>query len=188
MVCAVTSPLRSSYQGSPNLCWFRREKCVDFVEGNISRKNNIMQDVRLSNCCAIAYVILFQKIWRALVYMNLIDSHRRVDEGVTVGNCRMNRLLCSLRTNWHYMRGSFQQGLQHAFDLFYSACDQAGTKISTKKTELLCFSRRPKQCTACFHDNKPGLILIFTPKFTLGLIFGRCLILIYQKMELQSKN
>jgi len=25
--------------------------------------------------------------------MNLIDSHRRVDEGVTVGNCRMNRLL-----------------------------------------------------------------------------------------------
>jgi len=129
-----------------------------------------------------------QKIWRALVYMNLIDSHRRVDEGVTVGNCRMNRLLCSLRTNWHYMRGSFQQGLQHAFDLFYSACDQPGTKISAKKTELLCFSRRPKQCTACFHDNKPGLILIFTPKFTLGLIFGRCLILIYQKMELQSKN
>jgi len=25
--------------------------------------------------------------------MNLVDSHRRIDEGVTVGNCRMNRLL-----------------------------------------------------------------------------------------------
>jgi len=25
--------------------------------------------------------------------MNWIDSHRSVDEGVTVGNCRMNRLL-----------------------------------------------------------------------------------------------
>ena len=51
-----------------------------------------MQDVRLSNCCVIAYVILTHKIWRALVYMYLIDSQRRVDEGVTVGNCRMNRL------------------------------------------------------------------------------------------------
>jgi len=49
-----------------------------------------MQDVRPSNCCAIA--ILSQKIWRALVYMKWIDSHRCVDEGVTVGNCRMNRL------------------------------------------------------------------------------------------------
>jgi len=25
--------------------------------------------------------------------MNWIDSHRRVDEGVTVGNCRVNRFL-----------------------------------------------------------------------------------------------
>jgi len=29
----------------------------------------------------------------ALVYMNCVDSHRRVDEGITVGNCIMNRLL-----------------------------------------------------------------------------------------------
>jgi len=35
----------------------------------------------------------------------------------------------------------------------------------------------------CFPDNKTGLILIFAPKFTLGLIFGECLILIYQKMK-----
>ena len=40
-----------------------------------------------------AYVVLSQKIWRALVYMNWIDSHRRVDEGVNFGNCRMNSLL-----------------------------------------------------------------------------------------------
>jgi len=39
--------------------------------------------------------------------------HKRVDEGVTVGNCRMNRLL--LRTNLYCMRGSSQQGLQHVF-------------------------------------------------------------------------
>jgi len=44
------------------------------------------------------------------------------------------------------MRGSSQQGLQHAFDRFSDACDQAGTKISTKKIEVLCLSRRPKKC------------------------------------------
>ena len=40
----------------------------------------------------------------------------------------------------------------------------------------------------CFSDNKTGLILIFTPKYGLGRIFGGCIILIYQKMKLQSKN
>jgi len=36
---------------------------------------------------------LSQKMWRSLVYMNWIDRHRRVNKGVTVGNCRMNRFL-----------------------------------------------------------------------------------------------
>jgi len=36
-----------------------------------------------------------------------------------------------VRTNLYYMRRSSQQGLQHAFDWFSVACDQAGTKIST---------------------------------------------------------
>jgi len=39
----------------------------------------------------------------------------------------------------------------------------------------------------CFPNNKTGIILIFKPKCTLGLIFGGCPILIYQKMKLQSK-
>jgi len=54
--------------------------------------------------------------------------------------------VCVLRTNWCCMRGSSQQGLQHAFDRFSAACDQAGTKISTKKIEVLCLSRHPRQC------------------------------------------
>jgi len=37
-------------------------------------------------------MVLSQKIWKALVYMNWIDSHRRVDEGVTVEKCRVNSL------------------------------------------------------------------------------------------------
>jgi len=53
--------------------------------------------------------------------MNWIDSHRRVDEGVTVGNCRENRFL-------------------FADELVLLFADEAGTKISTKKLEVLCLS------------------------------------------------
>jgi len=48
---------------------------------------------------------------------------------------------------------SSQQGLQHAFDRFSAACDHAGTKISTKKIEVLCLSRRPKQCILHVSEN-----------------------------------
>jgi len=41
------------------------------------------------------------------------------------------------------MRSS-QQGLQLTFDRFSAACDQEGTKISSKKIEVLCLLRRPK--------------------------------------------
>jgi len=44
------------------------------------------------------------------------------------------------------MRGSSQQGLQNTFGRFSAVCDQAGMKISTKKIEVLCLSRRPRQC------------------------------------------
>jgi len=96
-----------------------------------------------------------KKNWRCLVYMNLIHSHRRVDEGVTVGNCRMNRLFCFLRTNWYCMLGSSQHGLQQAFDRFCVACDQSGRKISTISTEVLflkmpkaLYSASERKCTA----------------------------------------
>ena len=41
--------------------------------------------------------------------MNWIDSHRRVDKGVTVGNCRMNRLVCAGKLvlhGWIFPTGS----------------------------------------------------------------------------------
>ena len=44
-----------------------------------------------------------------------------------------------LQTNWYRMRGSSQRGLQHAFDRFSDACDQAGTKISSKKLRYCVF-------------------------------------------------
>jgi len=85
--------------------------------------------------------------------MNWIDSHRRIGEGVTVGNCRMNRLL--LPMNWYCMRRSSQQDLQYAFGRFSVACDQAGTKISTESIEVLCLSRRPWQCILQVSGNTP---------------------------------
>ena len=63
--------------------------------------------------------------------------------------------------------------------LDYSKVPSTGTAVHLRSTV---------PTTTRFPENKTELILIFNPKFTLGLIFGECLILIYQKMKLQSKN
>ena len=44
------------------------------------------------------------------------------------------------------MHGFSHQGFQHALDRFSAAYNQAGTKISTKKMEVLCLTRRARQC------------------------------------------
>jgi len=44
------------------------------------------------------------------------------------------------------MRGSSPQGLQDAFDRFSAACDQAGTKIGSKKFKVLYLLGRPRKC------------------------------------------
>jgi len=66
------------------------------------------------------------------------------------------------------MRGSSQQGLQRAFDRFTAECDQAGTKISTKKIEVLCLSRRPRQCILHVNETTPQQVETF--KY-LGVVF-----------------
>jgi len=116
--CHFTRPQNTFCQKMKKLYMYK--KCIALVECNIFRKNHITQDVWLWNCRAMSYVVLSQKIWRALVYMNWLDSHPRVHEGITVGNCTRNRLL--LRRNWYCMRGSSQQDLQTAFGRFSVAC------------------------------------------------------------------
>ena len=69
----------------------------------------------------------------SLHYMNWIDSHSRVDEGVTVGSCMINLLLLA----------SSEQDLQHALDQFSAACDQAVMKTSTKHRAIM-FLQKPK--------------------------------------------
>jgi len=74
--------------------------------------------------------------------MNWIGSHSRVDEGATAGSCRINRLLLQTISYCQH----FLNNLQHALDRFSAACNRAGIKISTKYTEVLCLSTKPRQC------------------------------------------
>jgi len=75
--------------------------------------------------------------------MNWIDSHNRVDKGVTVGNCITHPLSFA---NDLVLLATSQQALQNALDRFSAVCIQAGTKISPKMTDVLCLSRCLKQC------------------------------------------
>ena len=93
--------------------------------------------------------------------MNRIDSHRRVDEGVFVGNCRMNHLLSFSFCGWIGTAcvDLLNSGLQHAFDRFSVAWDQAGMKISAKnwcivslKTAKAVSSARERKFTAAGGD------------------------------------
>jgi len=59
----------------------------------------------------------------------VLHSHSQVNEGVTVGSCRINRLLFSDNV---VLLASSEQGLQHAFDRFSDVCDRPGMKVSIK--------------------------------------------------------
>jgi len=55
-----------------------------------------------------------------IIYMNWIDSHSRVDKGVTVGSCRID---CLLFVDNLVLFASSKQGLQHVLDNFSAECD-----------------------------------------------------------------
>ena len=110
----------------------------------MSPKNNMTQDVRPSNCFAIAYVVLYQKFWRALVYMNWIASHRLVDEGVTVGICRMDHLFFADELVLHACIFSTASS---ARILSIFCCVRPSRNENQHETiEVMCLSRRPRQC------------------------------------------
>ena len=64
--------------------------------------------------------------------------------GVKIGDCIVQRLLFA---DDLVLLGSTQNGLQLALDKFSDGCFVAGMKISTTKTEIMCLSRQPKQCS-----------------------------------------
>ena len=100
-----------------------------------------------------------------IIYMNWIDKCSQVRESVAVGKCKIDRLLFA---DDLVLLASSELSLQHALDCFVNACSDAGMKISTRKTEVLCLSRNPAQCTL----QSSGTVLRQVEKFKyLGVAF-----------------
>jgi len=114
-------------------------------------KNNIAQDVRPSNCFAIAYVVLIQNVWTTLVYMNWIASHRRFGEGVPVGNCRMNHLLFADEL---VLRACiFSTGSSAHIWSIFCCVRPSRNENQHKMIEVLRLSRQPRQCIQLVREN-----------------------------------
>ena len=64
--------------------------------------------------------------------------------GVKIGECTVQRLLFA---DDLVLLDSTQNRLKQALDRFSKAYSVAGMKISTTKTETMCLSRQPKQCS-----------------------------------------
>ena len=75
--------------------------------------------------------------------MNWIDKCSQADGCATIGNCKISRLLFA---DDLVLLSSAESGLQRALNSFADACNTAGMKISTAKTEVLHLSRNPDQC------------------------------------------
>ena len=76
--------------------------------------------------------------------MNWMDKLSRTDECITIGRCKISRLLF---TDGLFLLASSESGLRRALNGFTAACDITGMKISTSKTEVLHPSRNPVQCS-----------------------------------------
>ena len=78
-----------------------------------------------------------------IVYMNWIDKCSQADECASIGNCKISHLLFA---DDLVLLSSTESSLQHALNSFADACNTAGMKISTAKTDVLHLSRNPDQC------------------------------------------
>ena len=100
--------------------------------------------------------------------MDKIDTDSSSSSGVTFGECNIRRLLFADDLG---LLSSEKSDLQYALNRFSNACLDAGMKISrpTAKTEIMCLSRHPVQCS--FQTNR--VTLKQTEKFKyLGVTFS----------------
>ena len=73
-----------------------------------------------------------------------MDKLSRTDECVTIGRCKISRLLFA---DDLVLLASSESGLQHVINDFAAACDIAGMKISPFRTEIPHLSSNPVQCS-----------------------------------------
>ena len=111
----------------------RPEVCV-WVNGKQSKPLHV--SVGLRQGCVLSPILF-------IVYMNWIDKYSQANECATIGNCKITRLLFA---DDLVLLSSTESGLQRALNSFADACNTAGMKISTAKTEVLHLSRNPDQC------------------------------------------
>ena len=69
-----------------------------------------------------------------IICMNWMDKLSRTDECFTIARCKNSQLLFA---DDLVLLASSESGLQHGLNGFAAACDIAGMKISTFKTEVL---------------------------------------------------
>ena len=111
----------------------RPEVCVR-VNGKQSKQLHV--GVGLRQRCVLSPLLF-------IVYMNWIDKCSQADECATIGICKISRMLFA---DDLVLLSSTESGLQRALNSFADACNTAGMKISTAKTEVLHLSRNPHQC------------------------------------------
>ena len=75
--------------------------------------------------------------------MNWIDKCSQANECATIGNRKISRVVFA---DDLILLSSTESGLQRALNSFADACNTAGMKISTAKTEVLHLLRNPDQC------------------------------------------
>ena len=105
----------------------RPEVCVR-VNGKQSKPIHV--GVGLRQGCILSPLLL-------ILYMNWIDKRSQADECDMIENCKISRLLF---TDDLVLLSSTESGLQRALNSFADACNTAGMKISTTKTEVLHLS------------------------------------------------
>ena len=84
-----------------------------------------------------------------IIYMDKIDRDSSSNSGIIFGQCNVWHLLLA---DDLALLSSSKCDLQYALDRFSDACLDAGMKISTAKTEIMCLSKHPVQCS--FQINK----------------------------------
>ena len=84
-----------------------------------------------------------------IIYVDKIDRDCCCSSGVTIGECNVRRLLFA---DDLALLSSNKSDLLYALDRFSDACLDAGIKISAAKTEIMCLSRHPIQCS--FQTNR----------------------------------
>ena len=73
-----------------------------------------------------------------------MDKLSQTDKCVMIEKCKISQLLFLDDLIW---MASLKFGLQHALNGFAAACDIAGMKTITSKTEVLHLSKNPGQCS-----------------------------------------